>query len=61
MTRTALRLVPLALLALSGAASAQNVSEQEAYEIAKEAYVYAYPGFPRGRTAMAGRRCAVRV
>lgn len=36
MIRAALKLVPLALLALTGAASAQN-------EIAKDAYVYAYP------------------
>lgn len=31
------------LLALTGPASAQNLAEREAYEIAKDAYVYAYP------------------
>jgi hypothetical protein len=41
--RAALRLFPLVLLALSSSASAQNVSEQEAYAVAKDAYVYAYP------------------
>jgi len=46
MIRAAIGSVPLTLLlALSGPApaSAQNVSEQEAYEISKDAYVYAYP------------------
>lgn len=43
MIRAALKLVPLAFLLLAGAASAQDVSDDEAYEIAKEAYVYAYP------------------
>jgi len=39
----ALNLVAFALLALTGSASAQNVSDEEAYAIAKDAYVYAYP------------------
>ena len=46
MIRTILRITELALvLTLSSIApaSSQNVSEQEAYDIAKEAYVYAYP------------------
>jgi hypothetical protein len=43
MIRAVLKLVPLTLLALAGTASAQNVSEQEAQAIAKDAYVYAYP------------------
>ncbi|MFG3597991.1 DUF1254 domain-containing protein [Bradyrhizobium sp. RDI18] len=42
MKRTALAVLAL-LPALSMPASAQNVSEQEAYEIARDAYVYAYP------------------
>src|SRR6266481_4502035 len=46
MTRTILGIIALALaLTLSSItpASSQNVSEQEAYDIAKDAYVYAYP------------------
>jgi hypothetical protein len=46
MIRTILRIIVLALaLVLSSIApaSSQNVSEQEAYDIAKDAYVYAYP------------------
>jgi hypothetical protein len=46
MTRTGLASLVLTLALASSAltpASAQNVSEQEVYEIAKEAYVYAYP------------------
>src|SRR4030095_15236074 len=31
------------LLPLAVSASAQDISDQEAYEIAKEAYVYAFP------------------
>jgi hypothetical protein len=44
--RTFLGIVALAfaqLLALNGPLSAQGASDQEAYEIAKDAYVYAYP------------------
>ena len=36
-------LAPLALLALASSASAQSVLDEEAYQIAKDAYVYAYP------------------
>ena len=36
-------MVLFALLMSAGSLSAQDVSEQEAYEIAKDAYVYAYP------------------
>lgn len=44
MIRPVLRPAALALLlALGGPASAQGVSEQEANEIARDAYVYAYP------------------
>ncbi|WLA50648.1 hypothetical protein QIH80_11010 [Bradyrhizobium elkanii] len=43
MIKAVFKLVPFALMALVGSASAQNVSEQEAYAIAKDAYVYAYP------------------
>lgn len=43
MIRTALALVAFAFTALTSSASAQNASEQEAYAIAKDAYVYAYP------------------
>ena len=43
MKGTALKLAPLALLVFTGFSSAQNVSDQEAYAIAKDAYVYAYP------------------
>lgn len=44
MTRRALASISLALtLTLSPPASAQSLSDQEAYEIAKDAYVYAYP------------------
>ena len=46
MIRTILRITELALvLALSSIApaSSQNVSEQEACDIARDAYVYAYP------------------
>jgi len=44
MIRTPLRATVLAgLLALAGPASAQSLSEQEAYEIARDAYVYGYP------------------
>src|SRR5258706_10258497 len=46
MTRTIPGIIALALaLTLSSitSASSQNVSDQEAYEIAKDAYVYAYP------------------
>jgi hypothetical protein len=31
------------VLSLTAPASAQRISEQEAYEIAREAYIYAYP------------------
>jgi hypothetical protein len=46
MIGAAVRSIPLMLLlALTAPAptSAQNVSDEEAYEIAKDAYVYAYP------------------
>src|SRR5258708_22995094 len=46
MTRTILGIIALAIaltLASITPASSQNVSEQEAYDIAKDAYVYAYP------------------
>ncbi|MEI3852074.1 MULTISPECIES: DUF1254 domain-containing protein [Ensifer] len=43
MIRVALKLIPLALLALAGPACAEDVTEQEAYAIARDAYVYAYP------------------
>lgn len=46
MTRTGLASLALTLALVSSAlapASAQHVSAQETYEIAKEAYVYAYP------------------
>src|ERR1700710_1345383 len=46
MNRAFLGMVALAFtqpLSSLGPASAQNVSEQEAYDIAKDAYVYAYP------------------
>ena len=44
MITAALKSASLAfLLALTAPASAQNVSEQDAYAIAKDAYVYAYP------------------
>jgi hypothetical protein len=46
MTRMAraLRIFSCSLiLSTAASASAQNVSQQEAYEIAKDAYVYAYP------------------
>src|SRR5258708_11805533 len=46
MTRTILGIIALALaltLASITSASSQNVSEEEAYDIAKDAYVYAYP------------------
>jgi hypothetical protein len=46
MTRTIQRIVALALALTHScitSASSQNVSEQEAYDIAKDAYVYAYP------------------
>lgn len=43
MLKAALKLVPLAFLAFAGAAFAEDVSEQEASAIAKDAYVYAYP------------------
>ncbi|WP_063800263.1 DUF1254 domain-containing protein [Bradyrhizobium lablabi] len=44
MTRTILGIIALALaLTPITSASSQNVSEQEAYDIAKDAYVYAYP------------------
>jgi len=36
-------LLTLLLLVVAGRASAQNVSEQEAYAIARDAYVFAYP------------------
>ena len=39
----AIRLAPLMLLALSGSVSAQDVSEQEARAIAKEATIYGFP------------------
>lgn len=39
MIGAALRLAPVVLLALAGSASAQNASDEEAYEIAKDAYV----------------------
>jgi hypothetical protein len=37
------RFVLAAFALICTSASAQNVSKQEAYEIAKDAYVYAYP------------------
>src|SRR5271169_826616 len=46
MIRTFLGIVALAfaqLIASNGPLSAQGASDQEAYEIAKDAYVYAYP------------------
>jgi hypothetical protein len=43
MLKKALNFIPLAMLAFTGLASAQDVSEQEAYTIAKDGYVYAYP------------------
>ncbi|MCP1733450.1 DUF1254 domain-containing protein [Bradyrhizobium elkanii] len=43
MVRATLKLVPFALMVLMGDASAQSASEQEAYAVAKDAYVYAYP------------------
>jgi hypothetical protein len=43
MKRAAFGLVSLAWVASLGPASAQRVTEQEAYAIAKDAYVYAYP------------------
>ncbi|UEM14487.1 DUF1254 domain-containing protein [Bradyrhizobium barranii subsp. barranii] len=44
MTRTILGIIALALaLTPITSASSQNVSEREAYDIAKDAYVYAYP------------------
>src|SRR5271154_5589825 len=46
MIRTTLRIIALALtltLLNIGPASSQSVSEPEAYDIAKDAYVYAYP------------------
>ncbi len=43
MIRATLKLAPLVFLALAGPSSAQSVSGAEAYEIAKDAYVYAYP------------------
>ena len=44
MSRTILGIIALALaLAPITSASSQDVSEQEAYDIAKDAYVYAYP------------------
>src|SRR5262245_66295816 len=42
MLRTFARSTVLAI-ALIGHASAQQLTEQQAYEIAKDAYVYAYP------------------
>src|SRR5262245_6840839 len=42
MLRTFARSTALAI-ALIGHASAQQITEQQAYEIAKDAYVYAYP------------------
>src|SRR5215475_8846850 len=33
----------LTLLTLAGPTAAQNISDQQAYEIARDAYVYAYP------------------
>ena len=43
MTRSALTSVALAFVLTIGPASAQNISDQEAFEIAKDAYVFAYP------------------
>ena len=44
MIRPAIASLALAFtLMLNSPASAQGVSDQEAYEIAKDAYVYAYP------------------
>ncbi len=41
--RVALKLITVALRALAGPAAAEGASEREAYQIAKDAYVYAYP------------------
>jgi len=43
MTRSALASLALAFVLTTDPASAQNISDQEAFEIAKDAYVYAYP------------------
>lgn len=43
MFRAILSLVPLALLIWTSSATAQDVSEQEARAIGRDAYVYAYP------------------
>jgi hypothetical protein len=42
MRNTSLAMLALALSSLAPAA-AQSISDQEAYEVAKDAYVYAYP------------------
>lgn len=43
MFKAILKLLPLALMSLASTLSAQEVSDEEAYAIAKDAYVYAYP------------------